>query len=79
MKAFVERLCDHAGIVRSGPNTEKYGDPFEYACAYLIEGVNLIIKGLVADGGLATAHRVAAFRALKREFPDLKPEWERFK
>jgi hypothetical protein len=77
VKAFIERLCDHAGVVRAGPQCEKYGDPFDYAIAYLIEGEFAIIKGLVADGGLSTAHRIACFRALRAI--GLTPKWERIK
>jgi hypothetical protein len=77
MKAFVERLCDHAGIVRIGPNCEKYGDPYEYAVCYHVEETDAVVKALVSDGHLKPAHAVACVRAL-REI-GLRATWHRFK
>jgi hypothetical protein len=77
VKAFIEPLCDHAGIVRAGPQCEKYGDPFDYAIAFVIDGKFAIIKGLVADGGLTSAHRRACFKALWDV--GLIAKWERIK
>lgn len=77
MKAFVEHLCEHCCIVRAGPNTEKYGDPWDYAVTVLIRGRTGIIKALASDGKMTVAHAKAAFNALKQI--GLSATWERIK
>jgi len=75
MKAFVEIL---SGIVRVGPECEKYGDPFELAVAFSsADGRHAVIKGLVSDGRSTLAHAKAGTRALNDV--GLIPIWERIK
>lgn len=75
MKACVEIL---AGVVRVGEDTDAYGKPFEKAVAFSSsDGKHAVIKALVSEGDLNTAHARAAFRALKAL--GLTPIWERFK
>jgi hypothetical protein len=75
MKAFVRLWCEHAGIVRVGPETEKYGDPYQYALPFRIE------KGWATFEGLCfTAPASAAKAAIKAvEAIGLKVRWERHK
>lgn len=83
MKAFVERLCEHSGIVRVGPECEKYGDPYEYAVAYYVEGPDAIVKALVVptedneEHGLKPSHLAACTRALRDI--GLRATWHRFR
>ena len=51
MSAFIEDICEHAGIIRVGPETNAYGKPFDMAAAFKVE--------IDADG-----HRVATIKAL---------------
>jgi hypothetical protein len=75
MKAFVEVL---SGVVRAGPDAERYGDPFDLAVAFSsVDGKTATIKALVSGGELSQAHARAAIRALHRI--GLTATWERFK
>lgn len=62
MKAFVEFL---SGLVRVGPRAEKYGDPFELAVAFSVDGDTAIIKGLVTNGHMKPSHYRAGKKALE--------------
>ena len=62
MKAFVEIL---SGIIRVGPQAEKYGDPFELMVAFSVDGESAIIKGLVSNGHMKPSHYRAGKRALE--------------
>ena len=53
MKAHLERLCEHCGIVRAGPGCDHYGAPFENAVAVAFDGMNAKIKALSATPTLA--------------------------
>jgi hypothetical protein len=70
MKAFIEIT---SGIIRVGPDTDAYLKPFEAAAAFVADGGNAKIKGLV--GGLTIRQARAALIAL--ETLGLKPVWER--
>ena len=37
------------GILRGGPEYEKFGDPFSYAAAIIIQENKLCIKGLAGE------------------------------
>lgn len=66
MKAFLEPLCEHAGIVRVGPCAERYGDPYDYAVVYLIEDGTAHVKALTSpDGNFSLAHHRAIVAALQ--------------
>jgi hypothetical protein len=73
MKAFTEIL---SGVIRSGPDCDGYGKPFNYAIAFVVHGNVATVKALVSDGYVSPAH----YKAMKREFNrlGLKCEWERF-
>lgn len=78
MKAFVEVL---SGVVRSGPNCEKYGDPYEFAVAFsVVDGKTAIIKALVV-GENTVALRKDHVRALIEAMRGigLSVDWERVK
>lgn len=77
MFAFIEWLCEHAGIIRVGPKAKKYGDPFDFAVAILLNGQTAIIKGLVADGKFRLAHAKAIISLL--ETLGYGTDWERIK
>jgi hypothetical protein len=62
MKAFVEIL---AGLVRVGPEAEKYGDPFELSVAFSGDGEVATIKGLVSNGAMKPSHYRAGKKALE--------------
>ena len=73
MKAFVEIL---SGIVRAGPECDRYGKPFDLAIAFSsVDGKTAMIKALVSDGKLSQAHARSAFKAL--DAIGLKAIWER--
>lgn len=73
MLAFVEVL---SGVIRGGPEAEKYGDPYDYAIAFsVIDGHTAVLKALTADGSLTTGHVKAALRALKAIGLDAR--WDR--
>ncbi len=64
VKAHVEIL---AAVVRIGPDTDAYGKPFEFAVALsAVDGHHAVLKALVSDGTLQTAHAKAAIRAVQR-------------
>lgn len=73
MKAFVELWCEHAGIVRVGPQAAEFGDPYSWALAFRIGG------GAATFEGLCFSPPVAAMRAAFRAVEDrgLKVRWER--
>ena len=75
MKAFVQLWCDHAGIVRVGPEAEKYGDPYRYALPFRIENGRATFEGLCFTGPISAAK--AAIKAV--EAIGLKVRWERRK
>lgn len=64
MKAFVEHL---SGVVRVGPETAIYGDPFDFAVAYSsVDGKTATIKALVSpDKDFTISHAKAVIKALK--------------
>ena len=75
MKAFVEIL---SGVVRAGPECEKYGDPFDLAVAFSsVDGKTATIKALASDGVLTKAHARALIAKLKEL--GLEVTWDRFK
>lgn len=47
MKAFIERLCEHALIVRAGPEADKPGSKYDFAIVAKEEGEKAIVKALV--------------------------------
>lgn len=76
MRAFIEQLCSHTGIVRVGPHAEKFGDPYDGAVVYLIDGETAHIKGLTS-GGISFAHYKALSAILGLR--GLKPKWQRIR
>lgn len=74
MKGFIEHL---SGIIRVGPETEKYGDPFDFSIAYSsTDGRTATIKALVSQNKSFTLrHARAIIKELKKI--NLKPIWER--
>ena len=65
MKAFVEEICEHAGIIRVGLETDQYGKPFEIAVAYTVEieptGNRIArIKGLGSPVSALSVNRIRA-------------------
>lgn len=77
MKAFVERFCDHGGIVRSGPECDSFGKPYSFAVAYSVQGRQARIKGLVAGSTFSRPHARAIIKALA--LVGLEAVWERFR
>ena len=81
MKAFVEEICEHAGIIRVGPDTDQYGKPFDMAAAFTVEidsAGNRVatIKALTAPMiPLTIAHARAAVDALSER--GFKVRWFR--
>lgn len=81
MKAFIEEICEHAGIIRVGPDTDQYGKPFDLAAAYTVDidsAGNRIatLKALTAPlTPLTIAHARAAIDALSER--GLKVRWFR--
>jgi hypothetical protein len=63
MPAFVEKLCEHVGIVRVGPHAHKYGDPYRWAVTYLLENGYAVLKGY-ADAGFSAAEYREAITAI---------------
>jgi hypothetical protein len=70
MKAFIEDICEHAGIIRIGPDADCFGQPFEVAVAFKLERdgdgnpvatIKALTTGLVP---VTLAHTRAAIRAL---------------
>ena len=82
MKAFIEEICEHAGIIRVGPDADCYGKPFEAAVAFKVEfdgdGNRVAtIKALMScTVPLTVAHARAAFEALADR--GFKVRWSRF-
>lgn len=73
VKAFVEIT---SGIIRSGPDCQKYGDPYEFAVAFSsTDGKTAVIKGLTSEGKFSLAHYRAGIEALKGL--GLEADWER--
>lgn len=78
MRAFIEDLCEHAGIVRSGPDAEKFGDPYDYAVVYRIEDSVAHVKALTSqDKKFSLAHFKAIVAAL--ESRGLIVKWQRIR
>lgn len=75
MQAFVEKFCEHAGVVRAGPDAIAFGAPYDFAVAYKVDGQRAIIKGLVANGSFTNAHARAIIAALRAI--GLLAVWER--
>ncbi len=63
MPAFVEKLCEHVGIVRSGPDAHVFGDPYLRSLTYAIEDGYAVPKGY-ADAGFSPAEYREAIRAI---------------
>ncbi len=63
MPAFVEKLCEHVGVVRVGPDAHVFGDPYRYAFIYVIENGYAVCKGL-ADAGFNPAEYREAIQAI---------------
>jgi hypothetical protein len=73
MQAFVEHL---SGVVRAGPDCDRYGKPFDCAVAYSsVDGRTAVVKALTSRGGVTVAHDRAVIRAL--EDIGLSATWER--
>ena len=81
MKAFIEDICEHAGVIRVGPDTDCYGKPFDMAAAFKVEfdgdGNRVAtIKALTTcTVPLTIAHTRAALDALADR--GLKARWFR--
>lgn len=74
MKATVEIL---SGVVRSGPNCERYGDPFDFGVAFIGHGKRAVLKALVhGQQTLTIAHERAAVKAL-HGYGFERVEWDR--
>ena len=65
MAAFVEKLCEHVGVVRVGPDAHVFGDPYRYAFVYVIENGYAVCKGL-ADAGFSHAEYREAIDAINK-------------
>lgn len=75
INAFIEIL---SGIIRVGPDANKYGDPWIISVAFSVsDGKTAVIKALVSDGKLRYSHYKAAYKALKEL--GLHPVWYRIK
>lgn len=76
MKATVEIL---SGIVRVGPDHDRYGDKYEAAAGFAVsDGRHAVLKGLTSrDEDLSTVHVRAAMKAVRAL--GLIPVWVRFK
>lgn len=87
MKAFVDRLCEHVVIVRSGLEAGEHGDPYEFAVAAKEEDGKAFVVALVAPRPVVwwlrwifpprlftLRHAFAMTRALKDI--GLKPIWD---
>lgn len=75
MKARVEIL---SGIVRVGPDHEKYGDPYDGAVAFSsADGRHAVVKALNSEGLVTLSRTKAVIKALKDV--GLIPIWERIK
>jgi len=51
LKVFIEYTCPTCGILRGGPNAEKYGDPYDYIAFFRLDDdkSHALIKGLILD------------------------------
>lgn len=94
MYAFVQRICEHSGIVRCGPVAREFGDDYDFAVAYEIKGDKAIIQALVEPlkfkGWLrwlnwlyrqrpyTRAHYSAIYNAIVDTLHK-KPDWDRSK
>ncbi len=65
MPVFYEKLCEHVGIVRSGPDAHVFGDPYVRSLVVHIEGRYAVPKGF-ADAGFSTAEYRQAIAAINR-------------
>lgn len=74
MKAFVEIL---SGVVRCGPEAERYGSPFDFSVAFSAHANFATLKGLSLNRKLTRADYRAVFAAC-REL-GLEPIYERIK
>jgi hypothetical protein len=70
MKAFIEDICEHAGIIRVGPDADSFGQPFDVAVAFKVERdregkpvatIKALTEGLVP---VTLAHTRAVLRVL---------------
>lgn len=78
LHGFVELICEHAGILRGGPECHAYGDKFEMAVAFAIKGNKAIIKGLVSpDSKFSREYYDLGCRLLAGI--GLEPQWERYR
>lgn len=78
MKAFVEIL---SCIIRVGPDTDRYGKPFEFAVTVAsVDGETAVVKALVSKGDFQLQYARAMIKAIKSDIPGFKYiEWERKK
>lgn len=78
MKAHVEIL---SAIVRVGPDTDRYGKPFEFAVVISsVDGRTAVIKALVAKGDFKMSYAKTIIRALKFKIEGFEEvTWERIK
>lgn len=74
MHAFVEIL---SGLIRVGPDAERYGSPYEFSVAFSSHANFATLKGLSAPRKITAADYRAVFRAC-REL-GLEPIYERIK
>lgn len=63
MKAFIQHL---AGIVRVGPDCDRWMAPWEYVAAYSATDMQVaVVHGLKGDGRFTMAHARAIIAAIK--------------
>lgn len=83
MKAFVEWMCEHSGVVRVGENCEKFGDPFEFAVAFVVKTVDgrriATVKALVNSGETRLKRDYGRALIAALASAGLECEWERIK
>lgn len=75
MQAHAEIL---SAIIRVGPETDKYGAPYDYVVTISsVDGKTAIVKGLVSEGSFTVLHAKTIIKKI-REL-GLEPEWERIR
>lgn len=75
MHAFAQMLTgDPIAIIRCGPLSINYRDPFDYAVVMEVLGQTALIRALVADGQFGMRYAGPILDVAKRFG---KPDWER--
>src|ERR1700748_872793 len=59
MAAFVEKLCEHVGIVRVGPHATTFGMPYARSATYVLKDGYAIVKGFTESGFATSEYREA--------------------